>query len=202
MKYFKILALAAVACAAFMAFVGAGSASATVLCKTNLTSGCAAAGWAYPAGTVIKSSQTKETTGKLVAGGVTLDTCTGSTIEGKTGNAGSSTETVKGANEKIEWGTCTNKTTTTVLGELEIHWISGTDNGTLTSIGTQVTVSTIFGSCTYSAADIGTLVGGTEPTIEVKELSVKLVSGPCPSETKWTQSFVVTSPTPLYVATS
>ncbi|MGN6816372.1 MAG: hypothetical protein ACTHK3_09860 [Solirubrobacterales bacterium] len=200
MKHLKILALAAMACAAFMAFVGASSASATVLCKTNLTEGCAAAGWAYPAGTVIESSSTNS--GTLKAGGITLDTCTGSTIKGKTSNAGSSTETVKGPNEEINWGTCTNETKTITNGELEIHHIAGTDNGTMTSNGTEVTVKTIFGSCVYSASDIGTLVGGNPASIEVKELSVKLVSGPCPSETKWTQSFAVTSPKPLFVATS
>lgn len=202
MKHLKILALAAMACAAFMAFVGAGSASATVLCKEPLTSGCAAAGKDYAAGTVIESSQTKETTGILTGGGFTLDTCTGSTIKGKTTNTGSDTETVKGPNEEINWGTCTSETKTIKNGELEIHYISGTDNGTMTSIGTEVTVKTIFGSCVYSASDIGVLKGGNPATIEIKELSVKLVSGPCPSETKWTDAFTVTSPQPLYVSTN
>ena len=47
MKYVKMLGLAAVAAMALMAFLGASSASATVLCKTHITSGCAAAGWDY-----------------------------------------------------------------------------------------------------------------------------------------------------------
>ncbi|MGN6816373.1 MAG: hypothetical protein ACTHK3_09865 [Solirubrobacterales bacterium] len=200
MKYLKMLGLAAVVAAALMAFVGASSASATVLCKTPLTSGCAASGWDYPAHTVIHSSSTNS--GTLKAGGITLDTCTESTVKGETTNTGSDTETVDGPNQVINWGVCTNETKTIVLGSLEIHYISGTDNGTLTSIGTEVTVKTIFGSCVYSAPDIGTLVGGNPATIEVKELSVKLVSGPCPAETKWSQNFTVTSPTPLYVSTS
>ncbi|MGN6276239.1 MAG: hypothetical protein ACTHNP_09975 [Solirubrobacterales bacterium] len=200
MKYLKIMGLAAIAAAALMAFVGASSASATVYCKTNLTTGCAAAGWDYPAGTVIHATSTNS--GKLVAGGITLDTCTGSTIKGKTSNTGSSTETVKGPIEILNWGTCTNETKTIKLGELETHWISGTDNATLTSIGTEVTVSTVFGSCVYSASDLGTEVGGNPATIEIKELGVKLVSGPCPAETKWTQSFTITEPKPLFVSTN
>ncbi|MGN6276464.1 MAG: hypothetical protein ACTHNP_11145 [Solirubrobacterales bacterium] len=200
MKHLKILALAALAVAALMAFVGASSASATVLCKTNLTSGCAAGGWAYPAGTVIEATATNS--GTLVAGMVTLDTCTGSKLKSKTSNAGSSTETVKGPIEELNWGSCTNATTTTTLGELEIHWISGTDNGTVTVIGTKVTIGTIFGSCVFTASDIGTLVGGNLATIEIKEAPVKLVSGNCPTETKWTQNFEITNPKPLFVATS
>ncbi|MGN6276238.1 MAG: hypothetical protein ACTHNP_09970 [Solirubrobacterales bacterium] len=170
-----------------------------VLCSEGITEGCGAAGKDYAAGTPIELSSTSS--GKLVAGGITLDECTGSTIKGKTANTGG-TEPVRITNEEISWGTCTHKTTTTALGELELQWIAGTDNGTSKSNGTQVTVATIFGSCTYSAPDLGTLVGGAEPTIEVKELSVKLVSGPCPTETKWTQSFAVTSPKPLFVSKS
>ncbi|MGN6274920.1 MAG: hypothetical protein ACTHNP_03195 [Solirubrobacterales bacterium] len=196
----KMLGLAAIAAAALMAFVGASSASATVLCKTAMTEGCAKAGWAYPEHTVVESSSTGS--GILTTGETTLDTCTGSTITGKTENEGSETTTVHGPNQVINWGKCTSETKTTILGELEIHWISGTDNGTMTSIGTQVTVKTIFGTCTYSASDIGTLVGGNPATIEIKELSVKLVSGFCPPETKWTDSFTVTSPKPLFVSKS
>ncbi|MGN6276465.1 MAG: hypothetical protein ACTHNP_11150, partial [Solirubrobacterales bacterium] len=201
MKHLKTLALAALAAAALTAFAGAGSASATVFCKTNLTSGCAASGWDYPAGTVIEFSSTTEAVDNF-DGGPTLDTCIGSRIKAKTANTGSSTETVKGPIEELDWGNCTNKTTTIVNGEFETHWIPGTDNATVTIIGTQWTISTIFGSCVYTASDIGTLVGGNPATIEIKEQSIKLVSGPCPSETKWTESFAVTSPKPLFVSTS
>ncbi|MGN6276463.1 MAG: hypothetical protein ACTHNP_11140 [Solirubrobacterales bacterium] len=57
-------------------------------------------------------------------------------------------------------------------------------------------------SCTYTASDLGHLLGGNPATIEIKEQNIRLVSGNCPSETKWTQSFAVTSPTPLFVSAS
>ncbi len=126
-KYAKILGLAAVAAMALMAFVGTGTASATVLCKTNLTTGCAAAGQDYPAGTGIHA--TSESSGILeTTGGVILDTCTGSTVKGKTSNTGSASTTVSGPIEELAWGVCRRTTNTLKLGSLEVHHIAGTDN--------------------------------------------------------------------------
>jgi hypothetical protein len=219
MKYLKMLGLAAVAAMALMAFVGAGTASATVLCKTQLTTGCAASGWDYPAGTTIDatlksptSTATLETTG-----GTTLDTCTGSTVHGKTETTGSSTTTVSGKltselnaegdPKGLTWSGCTVPTTTLAAGSLEIHWISGTDNGTLTASGAEVTVNTgFFGACVYGTGtgkDLGTLLGGSPATLAISTnvTLTKNESGLCPSETKWTATYEVTTPKPLFVTT-
>ncbi|HEV2858726.1 MAG TPA: hypothetical protein VGW80_10025 [Solirubrobacterales bacterium] len=203
MKYLKILGLAAVAAAALMAF--AGSASATVLCNNNTsTTACTSK---VTAGTAIKSelnggSATLETTG-----GTVLVTCTGSTVAGTVENAGGSAATVGGKITALTWSGCSKEVKTLVNGELEIHHIAGTDNGTLTAKNTQVTVNGLFEneSCIYGAGtgtDLGTLVGGAPATLSISAL-VKRQTGSgalCPAETRWTASYKVTAPNPLYVA--
>lgn len=212
MKYVKMLGLTAVAAMALTAFLGAGSASATVLCKTKVTEGCAAAGWSYGVNTTIHATQEKGTTAVLEAGSTTLDTCTTSTVHGFVEKAGDTNSTVSGDIKTLTWGEpgttpCTNTTDTLKIGGLEVHWISGTDNGTLTATGeTEVTINTIFGSCVYGsgkALDLGTITGGSPATIDI-HASVPKISGnfACPSTGTWTASYEVTEPTPLYVATS
>jgi hypothetical protein len=200
MKYVKMFGLAAIAAAALMAFVGAGTASATVLCNNNLsTSSCSSK-------VATKTTITAKSVGKSVLAtkeGTVLDECENSTLEGEVEKAGGSAETVSGPLTKLNWGNCTRTTNTTELGRLEIHWISGTDNGTLTVVGTKVTVDTgFFGSCVFTASDIGTLVGGNPAKISLKEQKVSRVTGLCPSEVLWTAEFEVTKPNPLYVASA
>ncbi|MGN6276237.1 MAG: hypothetical protein ACTHNP_09965 [Solirubrobacterales bacterium] len=200
MKHLKTLALAALAAAAVMALVGAGSASATVLCKTTTT----------PCGSIAISLESSLTgTAKLEAGGITLDTCIGGAVSGTIEEAGA-TVTAKGkvAKEHLNWAGCTRTTTTLRGGELEIHAFTSTDNGTVTATGFEVTVATIFGPCIYGFGtehhDLGTLEGGAEPRLVIKT-NVPLLSGPCPSEsapTTWTATYLMTNPKPLYVEPS
>jgi hypothetical protein len=201
MKYLKILGLAAVAAMALMAF-GAGTASAVKLCKNNLsTTSCSEH---YPIGTVVEGTLTGsailETTG-----GSTLDTCTGSTVSGKTTNTAATGEPVKGNIETLTWTGCTFPTATVTKGSLTIHTITGTDNGTLTASGTEVTINTgFFGACTYgagAATDLGTVVGGNPAKITINAIVplTKNESGLCPAEARWTASYTITKPTPLYV---
>lgn len=88
MNYLKMLGLAAVAVAALTAFLGAGTASATVICKTEPTAGVCPEGWDYSAGTKGKASLEKGTTAILrsTAGSIE-DTCTESTVEGTSENS-------------------------------------------------------------------------------------------------------------------
>lgn len=168
----------------------------------------------YGAGTTIHATQKAGTTAVLETTGTnptTLDTCTTSTIHGETSNAGSSTTTVSGSIGILSWGVagttpCSKTTDTLNAGELEIHWISGTDNGTLTGKNAEVTVNTIFGTCVYGTGasfDLGTLVGGTSPTISI-DATVPKISGnfACPGEATWTAEYEVTEPHALYVSTS
>jgi len=195
MKYIKMLGLAAVAAAALMAFLGAGTASATELYNGATT---------LKSGTVLDFSIEPGTTPKLTetTGGL-LDECKSSTFKGDITGAGSSTTTVTGTITQLTWVECTFPTVTTIPGKLEIHHITGTTNGTVTSdaeIG--VTINTVFfGSCVYgvkAGADIGTLTGNVTPaTLDAHAVAVKLSGSAfaCPETATWEASYIATEPT-------
>lgn len=198
MKHLTALGLSIAAALAAMAFVGAGTASATVLCKTTTTP----CGSRVVNGTVIDASLIKETSALLTeTGGGTLDKCTGSTAKGKITQEGSSTTTTTGSIEQLTWSGCTFPTTTVTLGKVEAHHITGTDNGTLTAdaeIG--VTMNTVFfGSCVFgvkSGTDLGTGTGGNPEIVDVNATAVKLSGSAfaCPETSKFTATYVNTEP--------
>jgi len=107
MKYVKRLVLAVMA-AALMGFMGAGSASATVLCKTpgfgSPTGTTCPIAWAYFGGTeihAVSEGTVVLTTGKEI----TESSCKRSTMTAFSENEGSSTETTRGSiNYKISSG--------------------------------------------------------------------------------------------------
>jgi hypothetical protein len=204
MRYLKMISLAAVAAAAVMAFVGAGTASATVLCNNNgSTTACSSK---VGAGTKIVS----ELTGSAILEtkeGTVLDTCTGGSVNGSVENAGGAAATVTGKITALTWTGCTKETKTTALGELEVHHIAGTDNGTVTGKNSVVTVAGLFQneSCLYgtgNGTDLGTLVGGSPATIVISTLVPRQAGSGflCPAEARWTASYKVTAPNPLFVA--
>jgi hypothetical protein len=209
MRYIKMLGLAAVAAAALMAFVGASSASATVLCKTTPTVHTCPEGWAYPAGTAIHAVL-KEGTKAVLSAGIT-DECSKSTVQGSTDNEGSASETVHGAISTLTFEEC-SCTTTEIKenGSLEIHFettSTGAPAGTLTGSGTKSRVVCGGIECKYgtSATDIGTLdepETSTSHAILTAEASLIKEGGSflCASTAKWTAKYTVTSPVPLYVA--
>lgn len=203
MNYLKMLGLAAVAAAALMAFVGAGTASATVICKTEPTAGVCPEGWDYPAGT--KGGASLVTSASLHSTGGALEaTCAGSTVEGTSENTGSATTTVKSTLTTLTWGNCSQTTDTLSPGRGELHWIPGTNNGTLTTIGTEVTVVIAGLSCVFgtgTGVDMGTTVGGNPGSLMVNAVISK-VGGSflCPSDTVMEGKYVATSPTNAWVA--
>ncbi len=216
MKYVKMLGLAAVAAAALMAFVGASTASATVLCKvegekagTATTGTKCPAEKAYPKGTVIHAVNTSTA---ILEGEPFNIECKKSTVQGETTNEGSATETVDGPITVLTFEEC-GPSTVTVLkkGTLEVHWINnedkGSHDGTLTANGQEVTTetSTIFGKvhCIFVTenTDLGTLKGGNPATFTANAVIKKLSTNAlCPSPGTWTASYEVTSPKPLFVA--
>ena len=206
MKYLKMLGLAAVAAMALMAFLGASSASATVLCsKSGLTTTCSKEGKDYAAGTPLDASLKPGTKAVLNASGI-IDECSESTVKGSTANTGGAAETVHGeiTVANLTWGKCTAEKTETVhAGQLEIHWIPGTDNGTVTAKEVAVTVKSAGISCTYGAGtgiDLGTLVGGSPATLSI-ETEVTVTGGfLCPPKATWKAEYVVTEPTALWVS--
>jgi hypothetical protein len=205
MNNLKILGLAAVAAAALTAFLGASTASATVICKTKPTAGVCPEGWDYLAGTKGKASLAAGTSAALQdTSGNVLITCTASTVEGTSENTGGATSTVKSTLTSLTWGGCSNTVDTINPGRGELHWIPGTNNGTLTTIETAVTVN-IFGvSCTYgtgSGTDMGTTVGGNPGSLTVNTAIPRIAGGfLCPATTRFSAEYVATEPTAAWVA--
>jgi hypothetical protein len=202
MKYLKMLGLAVVA-AALMALAGAGTVSATVLCKNNLnTETCSEP---YAIGTKGTASLEKGTSAVLTdTEGETLDTCKESTVTGVLKSQGSGKPALSELST-ITWSGCTFPTTTTNPGRGELNWIKGTDNGTLTTYETTATINTVlFGSCSYgvgAGTDMGTTVGGNPGSLTVNTV-LKKISGAfvCPETTKFTAKYVATSPTAGWVS--
>ena len=207
MRYLKMFGLAVMAAMALMAFLGASTASATKLCKTTDTPHCSA-GWHYPVGTVIKASLKGGTKAVFTdTPGTIKGECAESTLEGGMLNTGSETETVRvevGA-PKLTWGSCTAEKTVTISGGLlEIHWISGSHNGTVTAVEFEVTVKSFGISCIYKAGagiHLGALTSGTQPTLDINTVMQVVGGFLCPSTGILKATYVITSPTPLYVTT-
>lgn len=168
MKYAKILGLALVAAAALIAFVGAGSASATVLCK-NGTSPCSEI---YGAGTTIKGKSTNA----VLTSNLATVACTESNTTAEVTNQGSASTTVTGTITALSFSGCT-ASAGTVSCEVsvnnlpyhaEVHWTSGV-NGTLTassggsgSPGANVVCGTLI-SCTFERTLFTLPVNGGNP---------------------------------------
>ena len=206
MKYVKMLGLAAVAVAALMAFVGASSASASVLCKTTPPSGICPANQAYPAGTEIHAVNQEKVV--LHAEFGTLE-CEESTVSGTTEKEGSATETVKGNVTVLTFAKCNCEVKVLKNGSLEIHAEDDDGNGTLTANGQEVTTtcSTIFGNvhCIYVTenSNLGTVKGGNPAVFTgTPTISRKPTNALCSPQATWTANYKITSPTPLWVATS
>jgi len=210
MKHLKILALAAVATGALMAFIGAGTASATVICST--TADPCPAGQAWPNGTAVDwSIPAGQSIGKVDTSGNTLNTCTGSTIKGKITDTGSATTTVTIVIEETTFTGCTFTTKTVSTGnKLKVHKIAGTSNGTVTSDSQiEVTINTgLFGSCIYGMAttqDIGTISEGisTNSTLTLNGVTTRLGSNfACPATARSTATYVLTTPSATTLSVS
>jgi hypothetical protein len=203
-RQLRLLGIAALAVSALAVSLGAGSASATVLCKEYSTP--CPKGEDYEPGTKIDATLEGSTTFKV--SGSTISTCTASTIEGKTSNTGSATETVSVALTTFNFGSCSSATVEVAAGQLEIHYIEveNTTTGTLTLKGSSTTVTFASISCTYGtpvATHIGTFTSDGSMTYATLDVNTTLTkqSGSflCPSNITWEASYNVTEPEELYV---
>lgn len=193
MKHLKMLGFAAVAAFALSASLAAGSASATVLCKTA-TSPCTET---WPLGTKLDFGL--EGTGVWEDPfNIKFQECTSATFRTQSTNTVGASINMKV--ETIHWGnpesTCTRETLVLVLGEMKVEWISGTANGTLKDTGSRWTV----GECTYGFTEgnlLGTIKGGKPATIEINA-TVLPITGSCTVKYRWTAKFGI-SPSPLYI---
>jgi len=201
MRYAKMLALAAMAAGALMAFIGAGTASANVVCSTNESPCPAGQKWPDHIANVDFSS---EGSTRLidVATGETTDTCKESTLTGTFTQGTTATNPgnpILHATE-LKWTNCTFPTKTTELGTLELDPIvGGKGNATVTGKNFKVTINTVlFGSCIYGTGEnlsLGDLTEGN-PAIFHAAVHVPFISGgfACPKTAEWNATYKITSP--------
>ncbi len=202
MRYLKILGLAAVAAAALTAFVGAGTASAKstelfINTTTTLTGG-----------TTIHATLEPGTTALLQSTSAALtDTCTESTVHGKTTETTVTNGEITGHIETLSFSNCAFTTHVDIPGTLQIT-NEGSDNGTLTGSNSTVTITVGGAVCLYgtgAGTHLGTLTGAKSATAHatidinavINEQEPKKVL--CPDTTTWKASYVVTTPTGLNV---
>jgi len=203
MKYLKMLSLTVMAAAALMAFVGAGTASATVACKNNANTTECTEKW--PAGTELKTQLKSGTVARLTTSFKTIE-CQKASATGELTAEGSATTTAQGTG-KGTYSECNCEVVVLKTGTLEAHYISKTDNAEVVSNEAEVTVtcSTIFGNvhCIYVSEHTngGIIIGGNPPIIKF-ELNVPRLStnGLCSEKAILDAEFEVLSPTPAYAA--
>lgn len=201
MKHLKMLGIVVVAALASMAIVGAGSASATVLCKKDATP---CGGEIWPKNQAFKSSLESGTEAVFkftVESGSWEVKCTGSTMDGFIENAGGAGDVIIDL-ETLTFTNCGCPVTTLKEGSISVKYTATTMNGSVTTANRQVTFS-CMAHCVYGDGSMGTLTGGAMGTIDVNGTMAK-VSGSflCPSSITWKASYTVTAPEPLYVAAS
>jgi hypothetical protein len=192
MKHLKILSLAAVAAMALMAFA---------------SSAYAAGGGLYNGSTRLGVGAKIDFSGsaKLVdTSGNTLDSCTGSTVNGELTNAGSSTVNPTGNISELTWTGCTFTTKTVSTGnKLQIEWTSGTTGNVKSDSQIEVTINTVlFGSCIYGVANgtsVGTLTTAATgaATFDANAVAKRFGTNfACPETSKWTGTYTSTEPSP------
>ncbi|HYH54078.1 MAG TPA: hypothetical protein VD761_08100 [Solirubrobacterales bacterium] len=189
MKHLKMLGLAMVAAAAFMAFAGSASANPVLTSPENVE---------YT-GNILA---TGEGTFLLQAGFANI-TCTTSTVGGTVTT--NNTSKASGPITTLDFSGCNATVTTIKNGSLEIipNAPTGSNKGTVKGTGSEVTVSTLGVSCVYgtgAGTTIGTATGGNPATIAVSASLPKISGGfLCASPASWTGSYTVTSPKPLII---
>jgi hypothetical protein len=214
MKSIKMLGLSLAVALVATALLGAGSASATVLCK-KASSPCGA-GNAYPAGTQVNATLATGTTALISFGTWSSDKieCSGAQMQ-FTSNAEQGFPLTGTSKWSINSG-CLYKTLNTTSAcsvymtggttTVNLNSVTGTNNGKATISGEPLKLAhscTPIGvECRFSAAApsaLFELVGGNPAT--VKE-AVHLTSEPsvwCPPGIDVSATYTVTSPNPLYV---
>lgn len=200
MKYAKMLGFAAVAAVAMTAWAGAGSASATVLCKEWIL--VCPATKIYPVGTTLAASQNAGTTTKFTNGGSTVSSCSGSSWSALVSSKGGAGIPVSGSNETLSFTGCSTAVAVSTKGQFAIHHIPGNTEGVLTLLGTQLTVTVAGQDCVYAVGGPVAMNSGKSilSPIMVGEVPLGLASGPegCPGVLEWEFTSTFTAPKPLW----
>lgn len=197
--YMKLAGLAAVAALLLTMLLG-GTASATVLCKTN-TNPCTPD--AYGVGTVSESALKAGTKSVLKTGVATVE-CSESTLGVQETNGGGPTSEVVGSVSTLTFGSCSCPVTVLSKGTVKVAWTSGTNNGNVTSEGTEVRAVCGGITCNYGGTvkENFTLQGGEGAVWKVAEAVLNKQAGSgflCSATAKWSAEYAVSSPSPLDV---
>jgi hypothetical protein len=217
MRKLMKLGVSAVALVALaVAAIGAGSASATVLCRSApSTHVCPAADLLAGPGrsttvTATSSSAVLRTSGGLINPVVT---CTSSTATITAGPGGGAGLALPGRLTGLTFTRCTSTNPTGCSASAivtglptsgSLSWTTNWD-GTITITAPDVEIDCPFlGTtvrCHYGGnAVTGTVRGGNPATVTFNGVRVNSTSGsPCPPTTSWTATYTVTSPNPMYV---
>jgi hypothetical protein len=201
MKHLKMLGLAAIAALGLMAFVGAGTASATTLATD------AAGNIHYEVGQEIHVTNKSGTSVLLEDTSVNpIATCTEVTIKGKiedpvvetAGKRFPSGTWITGPLNALLFAGCSQTTDTVAAGSLEIMK-TGTDEGEVVGKNSKVTVGVFGVSCVYGTSaegtKLGTVKGGEAPELVVNAAIPKLEGGfLCPASARLTGTFIFTTP--------
>lgn len=203
MKYVKILGLAAVAALAVMAFVGAGTASATTLCKTGGSpeAGCGAGKGEINAETdnIVGTS-----TNAILTSSLTNVTCEHSETEI---NPESSTGTpIIGSVEKLTFtGNCkTSSGTACTVQVLNLPYGGSLEGDTLTvtdpiGAGAKVVCGFLI-NCTFTTKQASLTVENGSPTVAVAAgVKLERAGGFCPETAEWHATYKTSSPAGLTV---
>jgi hypothetical protein len=223
MKTIKSVSLVAIAALVAMAMVGATSASATKLCKTN-TKGCSG----YTAGTILQASLasgTEQVFDPYPASEYAEVTCPTAEFKMET-KAEWAAELLPLANQSWINGGCLYRTSPGSIGGTctfttinpNVSWnLKFTENDKAQLIlgttvqGKQFELKWVCGSnpafpgssCTYRipSGTIFDFEGGSPAAIKANKVTIVNTGGlsPCGSEGTYSATFNVTSPTPLHV---
>ncbi|HYH53558.1 MAG TPA: hypothetical protein VD761_05455 [Solirubrobacterales bacterium] len=189
MKHLKMLGLALVAAAAFMAFASSASAQPTLTSPANVD---------YTGNITATAEGTH-----LVQAGFANITCTTSTIAFTVTT--NNTTKASGSITTYDTSGCNATVITLKNGSVEItpNSPTGSNKGTVKGSGSEVTVSTLGVSCVYgtgAGTTLGTVTGGNPATIAVSASLPKISGGfLCASPASWTTTYTVTSPKPLII---
>jgi hypothetical protein len=208
MRHLRTISLAAFVIAALVACVGAGSASATALCKVDseVESMCPEASL-YPAETELSATLKAGTVSKLSAGFGTVE-CKEAKIGGKTIAKGGTEETVKVGGSAFTFGKCNATVSTVETPDFTLHYRIGFGGtrGYLTMDFVKFSVTSGEVSCTYGAAEIKgeslMAVKGEPGELRAEAVEFPLVEGSflCASPAKWTATYTVNAPNPISVS--
>jgi hypothetical protein len=203
MKYLKTLGLALMATAALMAFVGAGSASAGVLCK-NETDPCTNK---VKVGESVNSAIPMGKATFINTGAKNME-CKNSTFSGEVEKEGGEGAVPEVKLKTFTFTNCNCEVFVISSGTYYVSNIVGTGSGRPFGTGQEIKIqcnTILFGvvKCTYLTNNtlLGQLVGGNPAIFEINaELPLKAGSDmPC-KEGIWTGEYDVSTPKPLYVA--